>query len=173
MIGDGARVLVGRALAATRGAVSDSDIDRATAAFERRYIAAPCVHTTLMPGARAALSLGVPCALVTNKPRAVAALVVEALGIAPALAAVFAGGDGPLKPAPDGILTVAAALGVAASRAWMIGDGHQDVLAGRAAGAFTVAVPGIAARERVLATGPDVVLGSLEELAALVAVTSA
>ena len=51
----------------------------------------------------------------------------------------------------------------------MVGDGPQDVLAGRAAGAFTVGVRGgIQAPERLTASQPDRVLESLAELPALV-----
>jgi phosphoglycolate phosphatase-like HAD superfamily hydrolase len=49
----------------------------------------------------------------------------------------------------------------------MVGDGPQDVSAGRAAGCFTVGVPGIAAREELLASRPDRVCESFVELRAL------
>jgi HAD superfamily hydrolase (TIGR01509 family) len=140
---------------------------RTFAAFSRRYAERPVVHTTLLPGAREALALGLPKALVTNKPRDVTMMVLAELGIATAFGAVYAGGDGPLKPSPDGICAAAAELGVSPAEAWMIGDGPQDVLAGRAAGAFTVCVPGIADRERVLAAGPDLVLASMHEVVRL------
>ena len=67
----------------------------------------------------------------------------------------------PLKPAPDSVLHVIARLGVERETAWMIGDGPQDIGAGRAAGCFTVGVPGIAERERLLASNPDLVCESL------------
>ncbi len=165
MIGDGARTLIVRAL----GAEDASLVDRTLAAFLEHYAAEPVVHTTLLPGARDALAVGLPNALVTNKPRSVTLLVLERLGIAGAFVAIYAGGDGPLKPAPDGLVACCAQLGVAPADAWMIGDGPQDILAGKAAGCFTVAVPGIAEKERVLAAGPDLVVASLLELVALLA----
>ncbi|MBS2013418.1 MAG: HAD-IA family hydrolase [Deltaproteobacteria bacterium] len=165
MIGDGARALVARALASPP---DDPFVDGVLATFREFYLANPCVHTVLLPGAREALAAGPPCALVTNKPRDVTQLVLDALGIAGSFAALWGGGDGPLKPAPDGILAVADRLGVSAHDTWMIGDGPQDVLAGRAAGAFTVAVRGIADEERLLASKPDRVIASLDEIPALV-----
>lgn len=162
MIGDGARALVARAFALPE---SDAMVDQALATFKARYLAHPCVHTVLLPGAREALASGPPCALVTNKPRDVTLLVLEALGIADAFSAIWGGGDGPLKPAPDSVRAVAAQLGIDPRHAWMIGDGPQDVLAGCAAGAFTVAVRGIADEERLMAANPDLVVASLEELA--------
>ncbi len=170
MIGDGARALVARALAAGGEPADAHDaalLERMLSLFMQHYAENPVVHTRLLPGAREALALGLPCALVTNKPRAVSLLVLEQLGIAGAFGAVFAGGDGPLKPAPDGVYAVAETLGVPPERAWLVGDGPQDVLAGRAAGCFTVAVPGIAERERVLAAEPDLVVESLLDVAGL------
>ena len=178
MIGDGARALVERALRFARDrrrtvasggpeAHERDLLERTVALFMRHYTDKPVVYTRLLPGAREALALGLPSAVVTNKPRAVTVLVLEQLGIAGSFGAVYAGGDGPLKPSPDGVLQVAKELGVAPDHAWLIGDGPQDVLAGRAAGCFTVAVPGIAQRERVLAAKPHLVVDSLLEVARL------
>jgi len=165
MIGDGARVLMTRALSSL-APPSEALLDAALEAFHAYYLAHPCVQSVLLPGAREVLDEGssLPCALVTNKPRDVTLALLEALGIRGAFTAVWAGGDGPLKPAPDGVRSVVAHLGVAASDAWMIGDGPQDVGAGRAAGCFTVGVPGIAERERLLASGPDLFCESLNDL---------
>lgn len=165
LIGDGARVLVERALR-VRGHGPDP---RVLDAFQAAYLEAPCVHTALLPGAREALALGLPSALVTNKPRAITVRVLEALGISRAFAALWAGGDGPLKPAPDGLLAVSERLGVPAPRTWMIGDGPQDVLAARAVGARSIAVRGIGDETALLAARPDVLLGSLEALPELLA----
>lgn len=174
MIGDGARVLVTRALGPDAG--DPTLLDRTAALFLARYAERPVVHTTLLAGAHEAMAIDVPRAVVTNKPRLVSMLVLEQLGIAGAFGFVYAGGDGPLKPAPDGVLATTAKLGASTESAWLIGDGPQDVLAGHAAGCFTIAVPGIADRERVLAAKPHLVVASLHDVARLAAgllVTSA
>jgi phosphoglycolate phosphatase len=169
MVGDGARVLVTRALSSFE-APSDAVIDAVLTTFKAHYLAHPCVHSVLLPGAREVLdearSGGILCALVTNKPRDVTLALLDAIGIAGAFAAVWGGGDGPLKPAPDSVRATIARLDVAAPDAWMIGDGPQDIGAGKAAGCFTVAVPGIADREQLLASGPDLVCDSLHDLRA-------
>ena len=52
----------------------------------------------------------------------------------------------------------------------MVGDGPQDILCAKAAGARSVGVEGgIQARDRLIASGPDVLLTSLSELPSLVA----
>lgn len=162
MIGDGARVLVTRALGA-----DISPLEPALAHFHAVYAEQPCAHTTLLPGAREALAIDLPHAVVTNKPRAITLLVLAKLGVD--VPVVYAGGDGPLKPAPDGVESAARQLGVDVKAAWLVGDGPQDVRAGKAAGCVTIAVPGIAERAHVLAAGPDHVVTSLLDIAPLVA----
>jgi phosphoglycolate phosphatase len=168
MVGDGARVLVTRAFGLAAG---DPRIDEALASYNELYLASPCAHTALLPGVRDLLDVcaeaGLPCAIVTNKPRDVSVVVLAALQIAPFFRAIHGGGDGALKPAPDGVLDVAARLGVAPSGVWMIGDGPQDIGAGKAAGCFTVGVPGIAERERLVASAPDLLCESMAELGAV------
>lgn len=167
MVGDGARMLVMRALSVSG---SEALLDEVFATFRAYYLAHPCVHTALLPGAREVLDEakrdGLPCALVTNKPRDVTLLLLDALGISSSFAAIWGGGDGPLKPAPDSVLSVVAQLEVAAAAAWMIGDGPQDIGAGKAAGCVTVGLPGIAERERLVASAPDLMFESLDELRA-------
>ena len=163
MVGDGARALVARALVATG---STLDVDVVLATFQEHYGAHACVHTTLMPGAKELLSCGVPCAVLTNKPRPITLQVLEALRID--VAAVWAG-EGVLKPAPDGVLALCKRLDVPPADVWVVGDGPQDVGAGKAAGAFTVGVlGGIAHRDTLLASNPDLVVASLDELARLI-----
>jgi phosphoglycolate phosphatase len=168
MVGDGARALVARAFGA---AEDEPRVDAALATFRTEYLARPCIHTVLLTGGRELLeraaAANMPCALVTNKTREVTLVVMDKLGISGFFQAVWGGGDGPLKPAPAGVLEVAARLGVAPADAWMIGDGPQDIGAGKAAGCFTVGVPGIAERERLVASEPDLLCETLADVGAV------
>jgi phosphoglycolate phosphatase len=173
MVGDGARALVARAF----GVAHDDPLATAAlATYNALYLAAPAVYTELLPGAcellAAAEAASLPCAIVTNKPRDMTMAVLEALGIASNFTAIWGGGDGTLKPAPDGVLGVISRLGVAAERSWMIGDGPQDVLAGRAAGCFTIGVPGIAERDSLVASAPDLLVDSLHDVRAILRATA-
>ena len=82
MVGDGARLLVARAFDA---APDSALVDAALATFRASYLARPAAHTVLLPGVRDVLdvarALELPCAVVTNKPRDVTTLVLDALGI--------------------------------------------------------------------------------------------
>ena len=169
MIGDGARALVVRALEASGRAPGEAEVVATLEAYAAHYAANPCARTTVLPGARRLLASGLPAALVTNKLRDVTDLVLDRLALAGAFVAVFGGGDGPLKPSPAGVLSALQRLGVAPGDAWMIGDGPQDVLAGRTAGCTTIAVPGIAAAEELAAATPDHLARDLEEVADVLA----
>ncbi len=169
-VGDGARVLVARALDLPP---KSAEVDRALDAFHLYYEANPTRHTRLMPGALEALdALGDrPLAICTNKPRATTLAVLDALALTRRFVAIRAGGDGPLKPHPFAVSDVLRSIRVDPSRAWMVGDGEQDVLAGRAAGCVTVGVRGgIQAGDRLEAARPDMLLETLLELVALVRV---
>jgi phosphoglycolate phosphatase len=165
MIGDGARMLIARAFDA---AEDSALVEAALGTFKASYLAHPCVHTVLLPGVREVLdhaaAAKLPCAVLTNKPRDVTLVLLEALGMLGEFRTVWGGGDGPLKPSPVGLVEVLARLDVAPGAAWMIGDGPQDVGAGKAAGVFTVGVPGIAERSRLVASQPDLLCESLHEL---------
>ena len=164
MVGDGSRTLLSRAFDAPR---ESATVETAMADFLAYYTQNPAEFSTFLPGAEACLRGidGVRIALVTNKPRAATLAVLEAMRIAKYFSAVTAGGDGPLKPAPDPLLRVAKELSIDPRDTWMIGDGPQDVGAGHAAGAFTIAVRGgFLPAARVEAAKPDLWIDSLVDL---------
>ena len=168
-VGDGSRVLVARALGLPE---DDAVTATAFASFSAYYAAHAADHATWMRGAREALEAcehaGVQLALATNKPRSATLPLLDALGITARFKVVVAGGDGPLKPDPASIRAAVGPLGVPPEAAWVVGDGPQDIGAGRAAGAWTVAVLGGFAQEAALReAGPHYVLESLAGFAAL------
>ena len=167
-VGDGARPLLARSAGI---APNDARLDALYASFIDYYAAHPLVHTRFCRGAEQVLARleGMPLAICTNKPRITTLKVLEGLGILRAFAVIVAGNDLPRsKPDPLPVRHIAEAFGLPLSRLVMVGDGAQDVLSGRAAGARTVGVrDGIQPIERLLAAEPDVLLDSLEELPAL------
>lgn len=98
---------------------------------------------TVLPGAREAVArfAGVPRALVTGSSRVEARQALAALGLLEAFAPVVAAEDVPRsKPAPDGYLQAAHALGVAPRDCLVIEDSAAGIAAGIAAGCAVVAV---------------------------------
>ncbi|QTF91647.1 phosphoglycolate phosphatase [Halomonas sp. BM-2019] len=149
----------------------DSDLlERAHQAFLAHYGRDPGAHTRLYPGVRKALdglrARGLPLALVTNKPHAFIAPLLEGLGLAEDFALCLGGDSLPeKKPHPAPLLHVAAHFGLAPERCLMVGDSRHDIAAGRAAGFRTLAVPyGYNHGEPVRESGPDAVVESLAEL---------
>lgn len=85
---------------------------------------------------------GVAVAIVTNKPQALAAALLQQIGWG-ARFGVLVGGDTLTvrKPAPEPVWHACAALGIDPAHAAMVGDDERDIQAGRAAGCgATIAV---------------------------------
>jgi phosphoglycolate phosphatase len=169
-VGDGAARLLERAAGITP---EDERLPRLYAEFIADYAAHPVVTTRVLPGVFQVLSAlsAYPLALCTNKPRITTELVLRELGLEPHFRAVAAGDDLPRrKPDPLPLLHLAERLGVAPHELLMVGDGSQDIEAGRRAGARTVGLRhGIQPLEYMLAAEPDHVIESLLELPALLA----
>lgn len=139
-IGDGARVLLGRAFAhaAARGEQPPT-VDGAWHEFQRDYDRRCGTHSHVHAGVPQALQRlrqqGVACAVLTNKPLAFARKVLNMHGIGSAFSLVV-GGDtlSVHKPDPQVMRHALAALGVEPQGALMIGDSVVDVRTARSAG---------------------------------------
>jgi len=164
-VGDGAPLLMARA---ARIDVKDEKTQAMVADFLDYYAEHPIDYTLPMPGALAALDAfaNLPLGICTNKPRRTSLAVLRGLKLEARFKGVVAGDDLPQrKPDPAPVLEAARLLGLPAAEIVMVGDGPQDVLSGRAAGAFTVGVRGgIQAFERLAASQPDLLIDTLAEL---------
>jgi phosphoglycolate phosphatase len=136
MIGDGARLLVARALKRSQLTVDVREaLDRFLGIYARRL----AVHTRPYPGVPDAIAGVMPrasLAVLTNKPEHLSRRLLEACGFGHAFAWVI-GGDGafPRKPDPSGLLYLVREAGVPPGRCLMVGDSMVDVDTARAAGA--------------------------------------
>lgn len=167
-VGSGARKLLEGVLGPDLAQVHFEELLRH---FQAYYAKHPIDHNQFMPGAELSLKLRTPerpIAVCTNKPHHLTRAVLEALGLIDAFDAIVGpqSGDRP-KPDPQLLERVAAQLGVAPSNLVMIGDGPQDVGAGKAVGAHTIGVRGgLLPVHRLIEAGPDVLLDTLEDLPA-------
>ena len=170
-VGNGARALAARAVAATTDAVL---LDRLELAFKTDYAQTWPTATTPYPGIREMLaqfgSLGHPLAVLSNKPHLFTTAMVAALFPEISFAAVLGQRpDIPHKPDPAGVREIAAQLGVAPEACWIIGDATTDLATARNAGARALAVTwGYHDRADLLAAAPDAVADTPAELRALV-----
>ena len=124
MVGEGAGVLVARALAA--GGVDPAPPD-ALARFVELYETRMLVHTRAYPGIPEALryAAGVArLALLTNKPARETAGMLRGLGLDAFFGDAVVAGDGPIarKPDPAGLRHLMALLDAAPATTLMVGD---------------------------------------------------
>lgn len=164
-VGDGAPWLMARA---ARLAIEDPQTAALVADFLDFYAQHPLDHTRLMPGALEALEAlrGAPLGVCTNKPRRSSLSVLRGLALEARFDCLVAGDDLPeRKPHPAMVLEAARRLGVPVADVVMVGDGAQDVRAGKSAGAHTVGVRGgIQAFERLAEAEPELIIDTLAEL---------
>ncbi len=135
MVGEGARVLVERALQRAGVAV---DPDDALPQFLDAYDARLAATTMPYPGVLdtlAHLHAVAHVSVLTNKPQRATDRVLDALGIAPHVHAAI-GGDTPhgRKPSPGALTTLLARSGVPAAATLLVGDSWVDVATARAGG---------------------------------------
>lgn len=124
-----------------RRSVADAEVDFDEALRRmKRYYADHLVDTTcLYPGVSAGLKelkeSGITLAVLSNKPTAASAKILDRLSVAGFFSDII-GGDGnyPLKPEPDALLALQAKYGFDASSCWMFGDHYTDLEAARRAG---------------------------------------
>jgi phosphoglycolate phosphatase len=136
MVGDGAAVLVRRALAATGvhvGSVRGA-LDRFLVLYDERLLASTRLYDGMAEAIDAFADVA-QLAVLTNKPERATRRILEGLAIAERFDRVI-GGDGPFprKPDPAGLHHLVAQAGVSLGRAIMIGDSSVDLATARAAG---------------------------------------
>lgn len=143
MIGDGAPVLLARALAHVGSDLKAADL-------MRRYLVHYDAHATgktiVYPGVIETLAQlrAMECRLgvCTNKPIGATRIVLKAYGFDPLIEAVIGGDSLPQrKPAPEPLRHVIAALGGTAETAVLIGDSAVDVACAKAAGVPCIVIP--------------------------------
>jgi HAD superfamily hydrolase (TIGR01509 family) len=125
-----------------------------------------------MPGARelvdALRARGTPVGLASNSSRAFVDKALRAAGMLGAFDVTVAGDEvAHAKPAPDGYLAAAAALGADPAECVALEDSRTGVAAAKAAGMFVVGVPSFPGVEL---DGADLVAGALSDPAVLAAV---
>jgi phosphoglycolate phosphatase len=164
-VGNGMHAL----LTAVLGPAEPAVFEKAVAGFRDFYQAHCLDKTRLYEGAfetLAALAGMARLGIVTNKPVGFTERILEGLGVRARFASVV-GGDSVAekKPHPAPVLKALEGLGAKPAEALMVGDGHQDVLSGRAAGTRTCAARyGFGFTEEVTRLQPDYFVDSFSEI---------
>ena len=133
-------------------------------------------QATVFPGAKETLiflrSRSVRLAVLTNSGRKAAYSALRKAELTDCFDFVLTREDvGTMKPSPDGILEAVNRFSMPKSEICYVGDGVYDIVAAKAAGLRVISVAtGIYTPERLRDEGADVVISSLKELPALLAV---
>lgn len=139
MVGNGARVLVARALADTPGMDLDEAFRRYRHEYDTHLIDETRLYSGVMEVLDALKSAGFHLAVFTNKPYGSTRFILKGLGI-DAFFPVVVGADSgfPLKPEPDALYHILKETDTDTAGSWMVGDNWTDIDSGRAAGFRTV-----------------------------------
>ncbi len=134
MVGEGARLLVRRAL----GDATEDQVDRAFAVYLEHYRRV-CLDTTRpYPGIEAMLrelAGRCPLAVLSNKGESLSRLILEGLGLTPLFREVLGGDSLPTrKPDPAGLHLLAERLDVPVESLVLVGDSWVDAETARNAG---------------------------------------
>jgi phosphoglycolate phosphatase len=136
MVGEGAKMLVARAL---RAAAPQADLVEALARFREVYDRRLLVHTRPYDGLPAILDAAAAraaLAVLTNKPEAPARRLLDAFGLATHFVQVIGGDSGfPRKPDPAGLARIIGDVRSTPERTLVIGDSNVDWETARRAGA--------------------------------------
>lgn len=171
-IGDGSRVFVQRAWAATGAPADDPTLDGLVPRFVAEYESDVAGHTHPYPGALETVAqlkaAGLKLAVCTNKPQRPAEMVLERLGFSAHLDAV-AGGDrfAYRKPDPRHLADTMGLLGTGAAETVMVGDNEHDMAVARGAGTGAVLVSYGYARTPLDEIDADARIDTLGDLPAL------
>jgi len=174
-VGNGARVLVRRALAGglEHTQIAEQEAEQALQLFMAAYAESHAL-TRVYPGVAQTLDWlrgqDIPLAIVTNKPQRFVAPLLEEKGLDGYFRWIIGGDSLPQqKPDPAALLHVLAQAGVAGEQALFVGDSRNDVLAAKAAGVPCVALSyGYNHGRPIAEEGPARVLDDLRQLLAAV-----
>ncbi|MEM8739976.1 MAG: HAD-IA family hydrolase [Pseudomonadota bacterium] len=155
------------------GACDEAVIDRAYPAFLEIYRDAIDHHTRLYPGAMAAVDAlsraGYPVGICTNKPEALADLLLRNLGVRDAFAGLVGADTLPVrKPDPAPLRLAATRCGGDPALSLLVGDSDTDRNTAAAAGVPCILVTFGPSGEDMAALQPEALLHRYEDLPDLV-----
>ena len=158
-VGEGARMLVSRALAAA--GLPAILLERALAAFLEAYNGRLLDETRPYDGVpdvvAHAAAAGAALGVITNKPQSPTERLLHAFGLAPHFRWVIGGDTAfPRKPDPASLVWMMKEAGVGPARTLFVGDSPVDAATARRAGAnFCLAAYGFGQAREATTLGPD------------------
>lgn len=169
-IGNGADIMVERAVRWAEGDMSPEFLQKVRDKFDHYYADTAASGSRLYPQVKETLAalatLGLPLGLVTNKPTPFIAPLLESLGIGNYFTLVLGGDDVVAKkPHPAPLYLMLGTLGLRASELVFVGDSRNDIQAAQAAGCPCVGMTyGYNYGETIALSKPDRVLEHFADL---------
>ena len=169
-VGNGAPVLIRRVLGAE---ATEAQVQEALEFFLEYYRDHMLDHTVLYPGVREALDrlrdAGIQMAVLTNKPVRISRAIVDGLGIGGHFRRVYGGNSFDFKkPHPIGVETLIEECDASPERTMMVGDSSVDIQTAHNAHVKSCGVTYGFQPETLESVPPDLLVDSMEDLAALV-----
>lgn len=172
-VGNGAPMLVKRALEAAGSIATEAELAESLQFFLDYYRAHMLDYTVLYPGVREALDrlrqAGVALAVLTNKPVKFSVSLVEGLGLENHFFRVYGGNSfEEKKPHPVGIQRLMEESRISPAGTIMVGDSAVDVLTARAANVRACGVSWGFQPHTFAEVQPDFVIDDMRTLAEIV-----
>lgn len=169
MVGEGARKLIERGLAASGPTPSADDVEDHVVHFLDHYRRNLSAHSVPFPGVEETLDaladLGAQVAICTNKPEGLAVQLLDELGLGHRFPVILGGDSLPVKkPDPGHVIGTVERMGATLGDTVFVGDSHVDVAAARGAGVPVVAVSFGYSLVDATELGADVVIDTFPEL---------
>jgi phosphoglycolate phosphatase len=168
-VGEGARVLVERALGAEHQDRREAGVERFMAYYAEHLLDA----TRPYPGVERTLEdlagRGVALSVLTNKPEAMSRAILQGLGLASRFVGILGGDSLPVrKPDPAGLEWLRARTATPRERVLLVGDSEIDLRTARAGGVAFCGVAWGLVPEALRAASPEHIIERPHELLALV-----
>jgi phosphoglycolate phosphatase len=168
-VGEGARVLVERALGPGRQALVERGFERFVAYYDRHLLDATRPYPGIPEALAALAGDGIVLSVLTNKPVAMTRAILDGLDLAPRFVAVLGGDSLPVrKPDPAGLAELCALTATPPEQMLLVGDSEIDVRTARAASVAFCGVTWGFGSEAVRAADAAHLIDHPEELVALV-----
>jgi len=168
-VGEGARVLIERALGPARQALVERGFERFVVYYDRHLLDATRPYPGIPEALAALADDGVALSVLTNKPVAMTRSILAGLGLAPRFVAVLGGDSLPVrKPDPTGLAQLRALTATPREQMLLVGDSDIDVRTARAAHVAFCGVTWGFGSEAVRAADAAHLIDHPEELVALV-----
>jgi phosphoglycolate phosphatase len=169
LVGEGARKLIERGLAASGPPPSPEEVEARLPRFLDFYSANVARESAPFPGVRETLAAlldgGKRLGVCTNKPYEITCKLLRALDLDACFKAILGGDSLPVrKPDPGHLIGVMEALDAAPAETVMVGDSFIDVSCARNAGVAVIAVAYGYSRVAARELGADLVIEHFAEL---------